>query len=213
MGVVTLFAMGNKVTTVSRATEEIAYLSQKIANDYLYLYHNPEQKMTYQNELRIDVRKIENDIRFIAINTKNEDIKNILDFLSYDKDKIKALAEEEISRENAVSILDESNALVEGLQSIIKTTGRKSLKSMIRFHIMKLSKLYMAIHLKFDPTENTKVFYTEIQDIDTMMKYRTKNIKQLWRSYKEILNPSPIYFLPNIVAIIISDLEQKVGHI
>ena len=203
-----LFGMDKSVTTSVQATQDIANLSQEIASDYLYLYYKSNNQESTSNKLHNDIKKFENDIRYIAVNTKGEDIKNILDFLSYSKDEIKALLDEDISKKNAIRILDESNALVEALDSIVKSVGATKLQDSIKFQILKLYKLYLAIHLKLDPPENTKLFNAQIKKIDKLIKKESFNIQSSWNSYKSIITTDPLYFVPKIVEIMIDDLLQ-----
>ncbi len=211
IGALSLFGMDKSVTSTLQATQDIANLTQKIASDYLYLYYrsNSQKDSTILDD---DIKKFENDIRFIAVQAKGDDIKNILDFLSYTKDEIKSLVSEDISKENAVRILDESNALVEALGSIVQTVGATPLESSIHFHILKLYKLYLAIGLKLDSEENRKLFYEEVAKIDKLIKKESINLQSSWKAYKDIINPSPLYFIPNIVEIMIEDLLHGTQH-
>ncbi len=203
-----LFGMDKSVTSSVQATQDIANLSQEIASDYLYLYYKSNNQESTSTNLHKDIKKFENDIRYIAVHTKGEDIKNILDFLSYSKDEIKALLDEDISKKNAIRILDESNALVEALDSIVKSVGATKLQDSIKFQILKLYKLYLAIHLKLDPPENTKLFNAQIKKIDKLIKKESFNIQISWNSYKSIITTDPLYFVPKIVEIMIDDLLQ-----
>ncbi len=204
---VSLFAQQQLMQT----TENIKYLSQKIANDYLLLYNDPLQ-YKYRQSLQKNIKILEEDFRIIAKNTQNDDIKNILDYLSYNKDQMQGLLEKEITRQNVQKVLDDSDALVEGVQSILETLHKHSLKGELRFHIMKLSKLYMAIHLKFDPTQNTKTLYEELRSIDKMTHNISQNLYLAWHNYKSLYDPSLFYFIPHIVTIATEDLLRSISE-
>ncbi len=205
-----LYALNQNDLKIISKGEDIRYLSQKIANDYLYYFNTP-QKKEYLDRIKIFIEKIENDLRFMAKSTNNDDIKNILDFLSYGKDQIKDILEKEISRDKVSRILEYCDTLVEGVESILKERGYHTVTGDMRYYIMKLSKLYMAVHLKFEPSENTKLLYETKGDIESIIKKQNTFLSDLWFSYKDMINPNPIYFIPNILSVMIWDLERNAG--
>ena len=196
----------------ARAAEDLKYLSQKFANDYLFLLYNPNH-FKYLPKLQNTVKNMEEDLRIIAKNTPNEDIRSILDYLSYTKDALHDLLGDDIDRDNAQKVLDDTDSLVEGVDSILQNLQENIFKEELQYHIMKLSKLYMAIHLQFDPKENTKALYKESHIIDTMMQNINKNIYITWYAYKKLFNPAPHFFIPHIVTIAVDDLEESVNRL
>ena len=91
--------------TIIEASENIRLLGQKIAKDYLYYYKN-SKKLSLKDTLYQDIEILELSILEISTIIKNRDSKNILDFLSYNKDEIKELLEEDVSKEKSILILD-----------------------------------------------------------------------------------------------------------
>ncbi len=199
----------NDLKLISKG-EDIRYLSQKIANDYLYLFKSP-QKKRYLNNIEFYIDKIEDDLRFMAKSTKSDDIKNILDFLSYGKDQIKDILNDEISKSNVSKMLEYCDTLVEGVESILQDRGYRTKNGDLKFYVVKLSKLYMAVHLKFDPSENTKLLYETKKRIENIVKKNNGTILNSWYVYKDFINPNPIYFIPNILSIMILDMEKSIG--
>lgn len=186
-----------------KVTKEIKYLSQKIANDYLYLYHGSKQAMV-RDTLQESIKKLEDSFRFLAKNTTNDDSKNILDFLSYNKDQIKEILAVDISSENATSIMDLSDTLLEGANSILDTKIDHTSEQ--KFHLMKISKLFMAVNLGFDPENNREQLKQE------MVLFSHWQSKQSWRAFKTILD-SKNCFVPNITSILLKDLENGLSKI
>lgn len=185
-------------------TKDIKYLSQKIANDYLHLYHD-SKKSDVKAQLQNSIKKLEDDFRFIAKNTSNPDTKNILDFLSYNKDQIKEILADEVSKENASSILDLSDTLLEGVKSILSQEKQTHLEQ--KFHLMRISRLYMAINLKFDSKNNRSELKQEI----ALFKHLKSNYS--WLAFKAILDGKQRCFVPNITSILVKDLENNLGKL
>jgi hypothetical protein len=72
---------------ILEASGNIKYITQKIAKDYLYLYTYPKKRERYTSILE-NVETLEDNIKNIAITTKDEKIKYILDFFAYEKEQI-----------------------------------------------------------------------------------------------------------------------------
>jgi len=180
---------------IVKKTEDIKYLSQKIANDYLSLYHEPKNK-NYKAKLQEAIKQLEDDFRFIARNSNNLETKNILDFLSYTKDQIKESITQDISKESVLDMLDYSDALLEGATFALKKEDKN-----IKLHLMKISKLYLAINLNFDTNNNKEILKQEIKLLDNSLK-----INASWVAYKALIKKP--CFIPNITAILENDIES-----
>jgi DNA repair ATPase RecN len=104
---------------ILEATENIRYLSQKIAKSYIYYYANPKKEYVRQ-EIAQDLDMLVGDIRTIAITTGDDDTKNILEFLSYNKEQISDLVNRKPDKEKVALMLDYSETLLEGANSIAR---------------------------------------------------------------------------------------------
>ncbi len=198
--------------TSVKAAEDLKYLSEQFANDYLFLLYNPKH-FKYIPKLQYTVKQMEDNLRIIAKNTHNEDIHSVLDYLSYTKDELKDLLDDDIDKENAEKVLDNADALVEGVDSILQSLHENLSHAELRYHIAQLSRLYMAIHLKIDPAENTKKLYHTLHIVDKMMQNINNNIYTTWHTYKTLFNPIPLYFVPHIVTIATEDLQESVSRL
>lgn len=196
----------------ARAAEDLKYLSQKFANDYLFLLYSPDH-FKYMPKLKQTVKKIEEDLRIIAKNTHNEDIRSVLDYLSYAKDQLKDMLTDDIDKKNAERVLDSVDSLVEGVNAILQSLQEKLFKEELKGYIMQLSKLYMAIHLKIDPEENTKKLYETLRLIDKMVPNINKNLYISWYAYRALFSPVPRYFIPHIVTIAVDDLKESINRL
>jgi hypothetical protein len=193
------FAFSSKDTEVIKTVESIKYLSQKIANDYIYYCHN-NKRVKLKDTLESSIKLLESDFRLVAKSTNNIDIKNILDYLSYSKDEIKDLLKKDVKAENIDSMLDYSESLYEGSNSILDSQNFVS-KDM-KVHLMRISKIYMAFHTGNNTASLSELLQDEIKIVD--MKFRSNSS---WQSLKEILNLKNV-FIPNVVTILVNNLEM-----
>ncbi len=194
----------NSTTKIINSAKKIELLNQKITSEYLYIYHNPN-RVDINSNIRESIDTIEKDLRLIAKNTDSLDIKNILDFLSYNKDKLKNILDQNISDENLISILDISETLSEGIRSILDTYNYQSLdKIETQIHLMKIFKLYLMANLGINQTTNQNELKKEIEIVE-----ETNKNSRSWSSIKVILESQKEYFAPNILYILIKDIQKS----
>ncbi len=206
----TLFthASTNNDIKIIEATKNIQYLSQKISKDYLYLYYNPK-KTVIKTQLNNSIKKLEENFRFVAKSTSSAEAKNILDFLSYSKDQIKEVLENDILKKSAILILDHSEALFEGAQSILDTHQYNSAKDKdIKINLMRISKFYMAIHIGINQDINKEQLQKEKKLLEKKLKGANVKLNQSWQALRELLNTKEDYFIPDIVFILVKNLEN-----
>jgi hypothetical protein len=189
---------------IIKVTKNIKYLSQNIVNNYLYLYNKPK-KVESINSIKSDIKELEDNFRFIAKNSNDSDIKNVLDFLSYSKDQIKEILDDDISKDNLLTMIDLSDTLVEGTNSILESKDYKSFDS--KFHLMMISKLYMLINLDFNQEENRNLLKQELKLFDNHA------LNDSWITLKDIVNNKEKHFIPNIVSILVKDLKNSMEEI
>ena len=226
------FASSRGDVKIIEATESIRYLGQKISKEYLYLYQNPKKTELKDGLLR-DIELLELSIRDIAMTTKSIDSKNMLDFLSYNKDEIKQLLSSEITKEKSILMLDYSESFLEGANSIEAThryefsDEEKMLMSMKEFEYLleRVSKYYVASNLNLDRVNNFEHMKSAIEKIETILNgvniydYPTDLIKQRekmnssWKTHKAFLFKSQELFLPNLLQSSTSKLENIIKTI
>ncbi len=197
-----------KELQIVKSVKNINYLSQKIAKDYLYLCYNPK-KLEIKTQLYENIKKLEENFRLAAKSTDNDDTKNVLDFLSYSKDQIKDSLNEDISIKRATQVLDYSEALSEGTKSILNTYNYNNISDKdIRVNLAKILKLYIASHININPTISREQLKTQIQIVDTKLNRVYKSSDQSWTSIKKLLNANKEYFVPDILFILINNMEN-----
>ncbi|MDQ7084152.1 MAG: hypothetical protein Q9M36_04120 [Sulfurovum sp.] len=113
----TLFATTRSDVKILEATENIRYLSQKIVKNYFFSTSYPQQLMM-QNTLDTEIEALGENFRIIAITSKDGDTKDILEFLSYNREQMLELFGQEHNFENASLMIDYGETLLEGVNSI-----------------------------------------------------------------------------------------------
>ena len=107
---------------ILEATENIQYLSQKIATDYLFFYKNPEN-IILKNQLYKNIDNLQfyiKEIRDIADAKEGIYTQNLLNYFTYRLEQIKYIPNEKINIPKIEFILKSSEILLEGAKSIAK---------------------------------------------------------------------------------------------
>ena len=203
---------------VIEASEKIRLLGQQMAKDYLYYYKNPK-KLTLKEALNRDVEMIGTSIAEISTITKNRDSRDILEFLSYNKDEIKELLSQKVSREKSILMLDYSESFLEGTNSIAKehsyafSDEEKMLMSITKMEYLfeRTTKYYVAIELNLDKNNNLNSMKESIKELEKILdkinnyaypKELLSDIDTLntvWAKHKEFLNKSHEVSVSNLL--------------
>jgi methyl-accepting chemotaxis protein len=164
---------------IIEATENIQYLSQKIATDYFSFYNKPED-IQLKNQLHENINNLQFFISDISDTTNNIRTKDILDYFTYRIEQIKQLPNQKINDSNARLILKYSEVLLEGAKSIAKghkynfSKEEKMLMTSkeIQYLMERATKYYMAFQVGLDSNSNYEQMKKAIVDID-------KNIEEI----------------------------------
>jgi len=203
---------------VIEASENIRLLGQTIAKDYMYYYKNPK-KLGLKDALYTDIELLEKYISEISSITKNSNSKNILDFLAYNKDEIKDLLSQKVSREKSILMLDYGESFLEGANSIANEHAYAfsreenmlmSIKNM-EYLLERITKYYVATVLNLDKSNN---FNSMKQSIDSFDKILVEinayaypdellgeidNLNSIWSKHKDFLYKSNELSVPNLI--------------
>jgi PHD/YefM family antitoxin component YafN of YafNO toxin-antitoxin module len=217
---------------ILEASENIKYLTQKIAKDYLYLYTYPE-KQDIHHAIRNNIKSLEENIRSIAITTKNEKIKYILDFFAYEKEQIKITLNSKMSKENVDKVLDFSEALTEGAENIVRSIQynfsieeKMFMRSKnIEYLVEKLAKYYMVLASDINKAtipekvkETIRVVEEEITKIQQYTYPKTlddkkKELLKLWTSNKHYYHTVKTVKIPSIMLLSTNGLQNIINQI
>jgi len=217
---------------VIEASENIRYLSQKMVKDYFFFYKNPE-KRELKKRLNKTLDKLSNDFRIIATTTKDTDTKDILEFLAYSKDQIEEIFNGEVDKEKAALMLDYSETLLEGADSIANahkydfSEEEKMLMvtKEMEYLLERITKYYMALHVGFNNETNKEQMQESMRKLEeniekinlytyTEETYEMQvEMNESWKANKIFFGKSESLFIPKLMFISIDYLENVVGQI
>lgn len=217
---------------IIEATENIRFISQQMAKDYLFLFKTPHPEEVKQR-LKQSLIKLAENLRIIGATTKDTDTKDILEFLSYSKDQIAQIFTEKVTPEQAALMMDYSETLLEGADSIASahayhfTTEEHMLiiTKKMEYLIERMMKYYIALHVGFDNVTNRKQMQNAIEKFDTnMQQIETydypkevrpvkKEIVRSWQANKRFLSRWESLFIPKLMLMSTDSIEKLTEQI
>jgi hypothetical protein len=217
---------------IIEASENIRSLSQMIVKNYLLYYANPE-KIEITERLHKSLDTLSDNFRTIAITTKDTDTKNILEFLAYSRDQIEQIFNEKADKERAALMLDYSETLLEGADSISDayqydfSEEEKMLMvtKKIEYLLERITKYYIALHSGFDSSTNKDQIAVAIEKLEDNLdimnfynypyKIRKKRAKinTSWKETKMFFTKPGDIFIPRLMIISVDYLENMVDEI
>lgn len=215
---ISLNASGLRDVKILEASNNIKYISQNIAKNYIYLYIN-DKKHGLKENIQTSILDLESQIRIIASNTQNKKIKYILDFFAYEKEQIKLIISQDEMGDSPVAVLDFSEAITEGAQNIFDSVGysftaeeKMLMKSQnINFLIEKLAKYYMVLSSNIDKTiiedKADITIYTIKKELEFIERYsypdnisiKKLEISEFWNSIRYLTTNVRSIRVPSIM--------------
>jgi hypothetical protein len=216
---------------VIEATENIRFLSQKIVKDYMYFTLHPKKEL--QDSLYKTLTLLSDDLRVIATTTKDSDTKDILEFLVYSKEQIEQLIKDKINDENSALMLDYSETILEGADSIALahkydfSSSEKMLMiaKKINYLLERVMKYYIAIHAGYNTPTNKEQMQVAIESITRNLeilnnhkypkdlKLIQNGINEAWSTNSYYLANSDKLFIPKLMSISVNYMEDLVTEI
>lgn len=216
---------------VLEATENIRYLSQEITKKYLYLFANPK-KGDVNALIRKDLDNLVANIRTISVSTSSEDTRNILEFMIYSKDQIEALIHEKPDKEKAALMLDYSETLLEGANSIAKeysyqfTESEKMLilGKRLEYLLERGGKYYMALGVGLGDELNQKQLEQTLKELEenlqklesyqypASMQKDKQELRRAWGVTKSFFDRRDKLFVSNLVVLSTDEMERLTGR-
>lgn len=217
---------------VIEASENIRYLSQKMVKDYLFFYKN-QNKVEVKRGLDRALDKLNDNFRIIATTTKDTDTKDILEFLAYSKDQIEQIFNEKADKERAALMLDYSETLLEGADSIANahkydfSDEEKMLMvtKEIEYLLERVTKYYMALHVGFSNPTNKEQMQESITNIEENIaqinnytypaEFQKAQVKmnESWKANKSFFDQSETLFIPKLMFTSVDYMEDVVVQI
>jgi wyosine [tRNA(Phe)-imidazoG37] synthetase (radical SAM superfamily) len=214
---------------IIEATENIRYLSQKIAKEYFFFYTYPENEKIKKN-LYEALKALSRNLQVISAVTKDADTNNLLEFLAYSKEEILNILKKKPNKEYAILMLDYSETLLEGADSIGRTYSYAFSKEEemlvasknVSYLLERIMKYYMALYHGYNTQNNRtnlqqsieelKSYFVKINAYDYPGKIHTirQKINLVWHRDREILNRVDQYFVPMLLSDSVIFLEEKI---
>jgi len=231
LGLVSFSATRGNVKIIE-ASENIRYLSQKIVKDYLLYYQYPQRREIKQ-KLKKELEELGENFRVIAVTSKDTDTKDVLEFLAYNKEQMEEIFNQKSNFETASLIIDYSETLLEGVDSIADgykyefSKEEKMLMAIkqIEYLLERIIKYYMVLHTGFNNTVNKELLN------EAMLKFEEKllllenyhypyalgveraKIIKYWKENKKIIHKSETLFIPILLFSSIEYLEILVDKL
>jgi hypothetical protein len=214
---------------IIEATETIRYLSQKMAKEYLFLLTYPKS-LKIKRSLHETLEKLGQSLQDIAAVTKDEDTNNILEFLAYSKEEILTLLKKKPNNERAVLMMDYSETLLEGADSIGRTYAYAFSKEEemlvasknVKYLLERITKYYMALYHGYSSENNKANLDSSVKELmgylaklnsydypEEVAKARHK-VDIVWERDKGILKRIDHFFIPNLLFDSVVYLEEKI---
>lgn len=217
---------------IIEASEDIRFLSQKIAKDYLLYYIN-QNKAELKIELQYTINGLNDSLRTVATATKNKDSKDIVEFLAYSKDQIDDILKSDADEEKAALMLDYSETLLEGADSIARMHAYSFSKEekmlmetkKVEYLLERAMKYYMALNAGFNTVTNKEQMLDSIKGLDkTMqeldsyeysgdMKQIERKLSISWKVSKIFLNKYETVFIPVLMFSSVQQMEDLVNQL
>ncbi|RUM68150.1 MAG: hypothetical protein DSZ07_07320 [Sulfurovum sp.] len=214
---------------IIEASEDIRYLSQKIAKEYLYLYYNPN-KINLRDKITNNMKKLKKSIEEISINTQNNQSKNILNFLTYSNEEIQILLNQKVSQDKSILMLDYSETFVEAANSIqflhqYKFSNEEKMLMYLKeleYLLERVNKYYIASILNLNKISNKQHMNNALRKVEDIFKAikeypypkETKEerskIVNYWKNNKKFLNISKDLSVPNLLLLFSKNFEDSI---
>jgi len=217
---------------VIQSTENIRYISQKLVKDYLY-FHKYNHKHSIVWGIKKDIIKLGENLRKISTTVSDDNSQGIIEFLSYTKDQITDILNNKIDKESVILMLEHSEAILEGIDSIYRvykydfTDEEKMFMTTkkIEYLLERATKFYIAFKMDFNTQinrENTiktlSLLEKEFNKINKYkypadMKKQIDEIMKLWKLNRVFLEPKSDIFVPTLIIPSIINLEENIKNI
>ncbi|MCF6337350.1 MAG: hypothetical protein L3J84_05270 [Gammaproteobacteria bacterium] len=158
------------------AAENIEITSQQIAKAYFYLHQEIRVEQSEQ-DLKNGLFAIERDIKTLT-NTKDKKQRRMVTFMSFTLDEIKDIIEKPYTNEHGALMLDYSETLLEGAESLVKKHTHKKynkekmliITKQMTFFLERATKYYIAFRDGFTDHNNVKQLEMAIKGFESHLK-------------------------------------------
>ncbi len=154
--------------------ETIKTISQDLAKNYFYIEQGI-QTSSAKKGLKQNILALDENIRKLQMGAKREETKMIVEFMFFSVDELKATMKEAVSAENGGLVLDYTETLLEGSESIIKHNKGKtetmlSVVEEMEFLLERAAKYYIAFRAGYTDEINVRQAKMAVERFDTLLK-------------------------------------------
>ncbi len=215
---VLLFGSTRGDVKIIEASENIQYLSQKIAVDYLLLYTKEDDKFL-KKRIEKNIKRLELYVDEISETTKSESTKRYLGYLRISLKSIKKILNQKKSMANVELILAHGEEFIEGADAIIEehkynyTKDEKMLmlSKKAQYLFEYITSYYLASKIGLSSNFNRYKMYQAIDKIDKILtkvndynyskeiKKDVEEICTIWTTNKEFFGSKNRVYIPHIL--------------
>ena len=213
-----LFGSTRGDVKIIEASENIQYLSQKIAVDYLLLY-NKQNDNFLKKRIEKNINQLELFANEILEMTKSDSTKYYINYFKQDLNAIKKIINQKKSIENVNQILNYAEEFIEGSDAIIdehkydytKEEKMLMLSKKAQYLFEYVTSYYMASKIGISNDFNREKMHRAIAKIDSILleaneynysKELKKNVEQIstiWAANKSFFSNEKGLYIPYIL--------------
>jgi len=154
--------------------ETIKTISQDLAKNYFYIQQGI-QASSAKSGLKQDMLSLDNTIRKLQTSAKDPQTKQIVEFMFFSVDELKLIMKEKFNAENGGLILDYTETLLEGSETIHKHNKHKTETMLdtveeMEFLLERASKYYIAFRAGYTDEINVQQAKLAVEKFDTLLK-------------------------------------------
>ncbi len=158
------------ISNTLEAAQKLQILSQIIAKDYFFIAQQLREEKA-NAEMEPSIRAMDRQISLIHAKNKNEAIANLLTYLQDVAIEFKHILKQDYTKKNGTLVLDYSETLYEGAQSIISQLTSKNKKhngliAQQQLILQRISKFYIAYQAGFSDKSMTQQLQTSVAEFE-----------------------------------------------
>lgn len=147
-----------KNNSVLQEAESIKSVSQDLAKNYFYIQQKI-QSSSAKKALKKDMLALDESIRKLQMGVKNPESQKIVEFMFFSVDELKSTLKEAFDAENGGLVLDYTETLLEGAETLARRNKGKSVSMLdtveeMMFLIERASKYYIAFRAGYTDAIN-----------------------------------------------------------
>ncbi len=172
LGGTNLFAKG-AAQEVLLLAETVRGISQDLAKNYFYIEQGI-QTSSAKKGLKRDMITLDDTIRKLQMGATNANTKGIVEFMFFSVDELKSTLKENFSSENGGLVLDYTETLLEGSESIIrhnkgKTQTMLDVVEEMQFLLERATKYYIAFRAGYTDAVNVTQARLAVEKFETLL--------------------------------------------